>query len=250
MGTEIQYLPIQAFQPEELEQAEDLFDRLTTYVSEKDLTPQDIPDLAEKAAARIASRAGLESPAWRALTPEEEWQMDGTADTPPDHAQEELLQAAYDLGGVNTYAHPAIQALNEIGLSAGDFDPDTDPPPFYDEVTQTAYWIGVYQPDPQDRDTCVASILSLTRDRDTGAYAAQLAPCVVGDWDKAYQASDYLIGIAQRSDDIERVFEAAEGMAIATDQRHDWQHERGVSLELDSAEAIGTYAAQQWELEL
>ena len=73
---------------------------------------------------------------------------------------------------------------------------------------------------------------------------------MVGDWEKAYEASEHLIGIAERSDDIERVFEAAEGMAIASQQRDEWQHERGVELEPDSARDIGEYAAQQWELDL
>jgi hypothetical protein len=112
--------------------------------------------------------------------------------------QADLLRTAYELGGVEaevetTPLHPAAQALTGIGLSAGDFDPDRDVPPFYDELTQTAYWIGIYQPDPDDRATCVASILSLTRDPDSGAYEAQLAPCVAGDWDKAYQSSEHLI---------------------------------------------------------
>ena len=39
-------------------------------------------------------------------------------------------------------------------------------------------------------------------------------------------------------------------MAIAANQREGWQHERGVSLEPESAQSIGDYAAQQWELDL
>ena len=140
--------------------------------------------------------------------------------------------------------------MEEIGLSADGFDPDQDMPPFYDTGTNTAYWIGVYQPDPGDREVCVASILSLTRDPDSGAYEAQLAPCMVGDWDRAYEASEHLIGVAERSEDIERVFEAAEGMAIAANQREGWLHERGISLEPESSQDIGKYAAQTWELDL
>jgi hypothetical protein len=157
------------------------------------------------------------------------------------------------LGGVEVEMddpRPAAQALEDIGLAAEGFDPDQDLPPHYDAATHTAYWIGVYQPDPGDEEVCVASILSLTRDPDTGAYEAQLAPCVAGDWDKAYAASEHLIAIAERSDDIERVFEAAEGMAIAADQREAWQHDRGVALEPASAQDIADYAAQQWELDL
>jgi len=256
-------LPVQSFPPGEIEQAEDLFNRLNNYAYDQGMGAHELPDLAERVGAKIAGREGLESPQWRVLTEKEyalfEREFDlvpePEPDAPPDHAQDDLLHAAYELGGVEVELdepehYPAVQALEEIGLSADGFDPDRDPPPFYDEATHTAYWVGVYQPDPDDREVCVASILSLTRDPDSGAYEAQLAPCVVGDWDKAHETSEYLIGIAERSDDIDRVFEAAEGMAIASQQRDDWQHERGVELEPDSAQDIGAYAAQQWELDL
>ncbi len=257
------FLGVQAFEPGELDQAEDLFNRLNGYAYDKDLAAHELPDLAEKAAAKIAAREGEEPPEWRGLTPDEyalferEFGLvqDVEPDVPPEQVQNDLLRTAYTLGGVEADVqvgelHPAVRALTGIGLAAGDFDPDRDVPPFYDETTQTAYWIGIYQPDPNDRETCVASILSLTRDLDTGAYEAQLAPCVAGDWDKAYQSSEHLIGIAQRSDDIERVFEAAEGMAIAADQRETWQHERGVPLQPESARDIADFAAQAWELDL
>jgi hypothetical protein len=257
------FLRVQAFAPDELDQAEDLFNRLNGYAYDKNLAAYDLPDLAEKAANKIAVRENLAPPEWRGLTADEYalferefgLNQDIETDLPPEQAQADLLRTAYELGGVEaevetTHLHPAAQALTGIGLSAGDFDPDRDVPPFYDETTQTAYWIGIYQPDPDDRETCVASILSLTRDPDSGAYEAQLAPCVAGDWDKAYQSSDYLIQIARRSDDIERVFEAAEGMAIAADQRQEWQHERGVALEPESAQVVGEYVAQQWEMDL
>jgi hypothetical protein len=97
---------------------------------------------------------------------------------------------------------------------------------------------------------CVASILSLTRDADTGEYDAQLAPCMVGDWNQAYAASRHLIRIAERRADIGRVFEAAEGMAIAADQREAWQYERGVPLGPDTSQDLGEYAADQWEVAL
>ncbi|HMN12762.1 MAG TPA: hypothetical protein PKD55_10610 [Bellilinea sp.] len=258
------FLRVQAFAPDELDQAEDLFNRLNNYAYDQGMGAHDIPDLAERAAAKIAGREGEEPPAWRALTSDEymlferEFGLAPAApepDVPPEYAHDDLLRTAYELGGVvvemeEQEHYPAAQALEEIGLSADGFDPDRDPPPFYDARTNTAYWIGVYQPDPSDREVCVASILSLTRDPDSGVYEAQLAPCVVGDWDKAYEASEHLIGVADRSDDIERVFEAAEGMAIAGNQRDEWQHERGVELEPDSAQDIGEYAAQQWELDL
>jgi hypothetical protein len=258
------FLRVQVFGPDEREQAEGLFDRLNGYAYDRVMTASDLPVLAEKAAARIAAREGLESPQWRSLTPDEyalferEFGLaqDVEPDIPPEYAHDGLLRTAYELGEVayevedGPEAYPAAQALHDIGLAADGFDPDRDRPPFYDADTNTAYWIGVYQPDPEDREVCVASILSLTRDPGSGAYQAQLAPCVVGDWERAYTASEHLIGIAARSDDIERVFEAAEGMAIAADQRDGWQDERGVDLEPDSARDIAEYAAQQWELDL
>jgi hypothetical protein len=223
---------------------------------------RDLPDLAERAAAQIAAREGFESPGWRGLTPEEYERYEsefglietaGPDDSPPDYAHDDLLRLAYELGGVVVdleEPHPAALALSDIGLAAGDFDPDADRPPFYDAATNTAYWIGVYQPDPADHEVCVASVLSLTPDADTGAYDAQLAPCMVGDWDQAYSASQHLIGIAERRADIERVFEAAEGMAIAADQREAWQRARGVPLEPDTAQDLGEHAAEQWEVDL
>jgi hypothetical protein len=39
-------------------------------------------------------------------------------------------------------------------------------------------------------------------------------------------------------------------VAIEGDYREGWQHERGVALEPESAQSIGDYAAQQWELDL
>ena len=257
------FLRVQAFDAGELEQAEELLNRLNNYAYDRGVGAYDVPKLAERAAAKMAGREGAEPPEWRALTPgeyalfEREFGLvEGPdPDIPPEYAHDDLLRTAYELGGVEVGVdepdyYPAAQALEEIGLAADGFDPDRDPPPYYDAATHTAYWIGVYQPDPNDPEVCVASILSLTRDPGTGDYEAQLAPCVVGDWDKAYAASEHLISVAERSDDIERVFEAAEGMAIASNQRDEWQHERGVELEPDSARDIGAYAAQQWELDL
>ncbi len=255
------FLRVQAFGPDERDQVEDLFNRLNGYAYDREMGARDLPDLAEKAAAKIAAREGVEPPEWRGLTPNEYALFErelglvrkSEPDMPSEQAHDDLLRLAYELGGVEVDVeeqHPAAQALETIGLAADGFDPDQDRPPFYDAETSTAYWIGVYQPDPADREVCVASILSLTRDPDSGDYEAQLAPCVAGDWDKVYEAGEHLIRIAERSDDIERVFEAAEGMAIAAGQRDGWQHERGVSLEPDSAQGVGQYAEQQWELDL
>ena len=49
---------------------------------------------------------------------------------------------------------------------------------------------------------------------------------------------------------IERCFDAAEGMALATDQRGLWDSHRGVALEPDAAREIADYTRDTWEVEL
>jgi hypothetical protein len=144
---------------------------------------------------------------------------------------------------------PAFNALSAIGLEAADFDPDRDPAPFYDPETGTAYWVGVFQPDMDAPEHCVASILSLGRNLATGELEAQIAPCVPGDWDKAYGSSQHLLNVMQR-DGLEACFLAAESMAIATDQRDLWESERGMALEQDYAQQAAEYTRETWELDL
>jgi hypothetical protein len=163
-------------------------------------------------------------------------------DEPPLEALDPLIETAARLGGVavehevdtphlEVEERAAFQALNAIGIEAEGFDPSKDPPPFYDEVTGTAYWIGVFQPDKDDRENCVTS------------------PCVPGEWDKAYSAAEYLIGVAQKGG-IDRCFDAAEGMALATDQRELWDEARGIALEREAADEIAQYTRESWEVEL
>jgi len=78
---------------------------------------------------------------------------------------------------------------------------------------------------------------------------AQLAPCVPGEWDKAYASAEYLIQVAQKGG-IDRCFDAAEGMALATDQRELWENERGMALEPEAAHEIANYTRDAWEVEL
>ena len=167
------FLRVQDFGPNERDEAEDLLNRLNGYASEKNLAAHELPNLAEKVARKIAGREGFEPPRWRELTTDEyglfarEFGLgqDAEPDVPPEYAQDELLRTAYELGGVEfEQPDPAAQALQQIGLSAEGFDPDRDMPPFYDETTHTAYWVGIYQPQAEDREVCFASILSLTRD--------------------------------------------------------------------------------------
>lgn len=177
-------------------------------------------------------------------------------DMPPDDALDPLIETAIELGGVlreSSLNEPPFreeqQALADIGIQADSFDPESNPPPFYDEATGTAYWIGIFQADVDDPENCVASILSLGRDADSGELVAHLAPCVSGHWDKTHDAAEYLIDIAQRAG-IESCFDAAEGMALATEQRNIWQDERGVPLEYETTQGIAEIARDNWEVDL
>jgi hypothetical protein len=216
---------------------------------------------------------GTETPTWRGAEGVEyeayEYLRDleafdpALADVPSDEALDPLLQTALELGGVlgerdveTAIDERVVQTLQEnadvlasIGVQVDRGDADGNPPPYYDETTGTAYWIGVFQPDEGDRDNCVTSILSLGRNPETGEMEAQLAPCVPGNWDKTYAAAEHLIEVAGRGG-IEQVFDTAEGMALATDQRELWQRERGVPLEADTTQTIADYAQNNWEVEL
>ena len=258
------YLPIAAFSDEVPAAA--FYHDLQGQIHEQGLTPYQVPDFAEARALEM----NPEPANWRGAQPAEyaayEYLRDletfdpALADDPPEEALDPLIQTAIELGGVARAVEPeveaepavdeaAFQALNAIGVQAENFDPSTDPPPFYDAETGTAYWIGVFQPDKDDRDNCVTSILSLGRNPETGAMEAQLAPCVPGDWDKAYASAEYLIQVAQKGG-IEQVFDTAEGMALATDQRDFWETERGVALEPDTTREIADRARETWEVEL
>jgi hypothetical protein len=78
---------------------------------------------------------------------------------------------------------------------------------------------------------------------------AQLAPCVPGDWDKTHEAAEYLLGVVEKGG-IERAFETAEGMALATDQRELWEAERGLPLEPGAAQELADYTREEWEIDL
>ncbi|MDX2136491.1 MAG: hypothetical protein SF123_00225 [Chloroflexota bacterium] len=216
------------------------------------LLKSELPDFAFDRAQAFDPDA-----AWRPATAEEidayslqrEFEEVSPLDVPPEPLHEQLIAqgAALGSGGRNhDFEDPsAFHALREIGIDAGDFDPAQDPPPFYDAQTGTAYWIGVFQPDRDDRNHCLTSILSLEKTDD--GYAAQLAPCVPGDWDKAHEAAAFLILQAQKGG-IERALDAAEGMALATDQRDLWEAERGLALDATATQDLVDYAAQ-WEIE-
>lgn len=256
------YLPIASFSDEA--PALGYYHDLQEQIHDQGLAPYQVQEFAEARAFEM----NAEPENWRGAEPIEYAAYDylrgletfdpALADEPPQESVDSLIQTAIELGGVvvepelepeTVVEEAAFQALNAIGVQAENFNPNADPPPFYDAETGTAYWIGVFQADPDDHEHCVTSILSLGRDPETGEMEAQLAPCVVGDWDKAYSAAEYLIQVAERGG-IEQVFDTAEGMALATDQRDLWETARGVPLEAEAARDIADYTRDEWEVAL
>lgn len=255
------YLPIAAFSDEVPATA--FYHDLQRQIHEQGLAPHQVPIFSEAMAAQI----NREVYGWRGAAPAEYAAYEhlhdrevfdpAAADDPPGEALDPLIQTAVELGGgvvesevevARAVDEGTFQALSAIGIQAENFDPQADPPPFYDAETGISYWIGVFQPDKGDRENCVTSILSLGRNPETGEMEAQLAPCVPGDWDKAYASAEYLIEVAQKGG-IEQVFDTAEGMALATDQRELWEAERGLPLETDSTREIADFTRETWEVE-
>ncbi len=237
---------------ENIDDAAALYHDLHAEIHRERLLPFQLVDLATERAAEQGT------PEWRAAGEVElhAYEQIRTLETsiPPDLPPEDFtLVDLFDLDTEPARAvdsnSPSFKALHEIGVTADGFDPDTDPAPFIDADTGIAYWIGVFQPDKDDPSNCVTSILTLGRDANTGAVEAQLAPCVPGDWEKAYGAAEYLLGVLEKGD-IERTFDAAEGMALAADQRALWERERGIPLEPDAAQGLADYTRDQWEIDL
>lgn len=257
-GLGASYLPIAAF--DDVDVATAFYHNLEGQLHDGAVPATGIPAFAEDAARQMNPN----SEGWRGADPEAYAAYEALrgvntydVDEPPLEALDPLIETVAQLGGVpmehesapEIEDRTAFQALNAIGIEADGFDPTKDPPPFYDAVTGTAYWVGVFQPDKDDRENCLTSILSLGRNPDTGEMEAQLAPCVPGDWDKAYSAAEYLIDVAQKGG-IDRCFDAAEGMALATDQRQLWDETRGIALERETADEIAQYTRESWEVTL
>lgn len=207
------YLEIGTF--DDIDEAAAYYHELQGDIHNRGLLPFQLTDFASEKAQERAAERGEPDPMWRGAgeveyAAYEEMRALDTADAPDLPPDELDLDAALDEGiapeTTETGESPTFKALGDIGITADGFDPDADPPPFIDPETGTAYWIGVFQPDKEDPDNCVTSILSLGRNPDTGDMEAQLAPCVPGDWDKAYSAAEYLLGVVEK-DGIDRAFE-------------------------------------------
>lgn len=180
---------------------------------------------------------------WQPLT-EAQWEVADQSlapDTPNFQddvtwaARDRLLAQVFEMAGDELereeidQSHELQTVMRGLGLQAEDFDPTVTPPPLFDENTNTAYWIGVYQPDPANPKEAITSILSIQQD-EVGQSVAHLAPVATGDWDHAYHTAEYLLGVAERTQDVGQVLDAAEGMAVATQQRELW----GIQVEPDS----------------
>ena len=255
------YLEIDHF--DDIDEAAAFYHELQGEIHNQQLLPFHLADFAGEKAQERAVTHGQPAPTWRVSSPAEyaayeqmrSLDMPDERDTPPDEALDPLLVTARELGGAVTKLQqsdidtPTSRALRDIGIAADGFDPNTNPPPFIDPETGIAYWIGVFQPDKDDPANCVTSVLSVGRDPETGEVEAQLAPCVPGDWDKAYGAAEYLLGIVEK-DGIDHGLDAAEGMALASDQRALWDEKRGIPLEQNAAENLADYTRDQWEIDL
>jgi len=250
------YLEIGTF--DDLDEAAAYYHEVQGDIHERGLLPFELVDFATERATERAAVRGESAPEWRAASDMEYAAYDemrsldtsDAPDLPPDDLDLDAIFAdEITPERSDTLETPAFRALREIGITADALDLQNDPPPFIDPDTGTAYWIGVFQPDKDDPDNCVTSILSLGRDPDTGEMEAQLAPCVPGDWDKTYEAAEYLLGVVEKGG-IERAFETAEGMALATDQRDLWEAERGLPLEPDAANDLADFTRDEWEIDL
>jgi hypothetical protein len=257
------YLRLDSFT--DIDAAAGLYHQLQQTIYDQHVPPFYIADFAARQSTTLAQKRGLDSPMWTACGSAEYSAYEQLRSTDPIDRENRPVQDFQNVmdrlaGGSDmpvqsnapaesSQTGSTFQALHDIGLEAEGFDPEKDPPPFFDETTHTAYWIGVFQPDRHDSSHCVASILSLARDPGTGEVEARLAPCVPGDWDKAYQACEHLLDAVEKGG-IERCFDTAEGMAFAADQRKLWEQERGVALESDAAHDLADYTHSTWEIDL
>lgn len=109
--------------------------------------------------------------------------------------------------------------LDEIGVDIPNFDPAA-PPPLYDAGSDTAYWVGIYS-DPATPKQGITSLLAVTRDAE-GTPQAQLAPVAIGEPEYAQQTAEYLLKVAERTGDVDRMLESAEGLAVASQDHPSW----------------------------
>ena len=162
--------------------------------------------------------------AWQHLT-DAQWELVDNTPAPdtPDflddavwEVRDRMLAGAFEAAGLERDVSLSItQAMADVGIQIEDFDPASTPPPLFDEGTNTSYWIGVYQ-DPAKPEQAVTSILSI---RDDGA---RLAPVATGDFERAYQTAEYLLKVAERTQDVGQLLDATEGVAVATQHRELW----------------------------
>lgn len=257
------YLKLDSF--DDVDGAAALYHELQGEIHNKILPPFYVAEFAARKAAERTAERGVDAPAWTACSPAEYAAYEeirslnvDNRDLPPTPALQHLLSQVTDLSGITSRTdqgrtvdehNSTFQALHAIGIQTEGFDPDKDPPPFFDEQTNTAYWIGVFQPDRADSSNCVASILSLTRNVQSGDVEAQLAPCVPGDWDKAYRACERLLDAVEKGG-IDRCFDTAESMALAADQRALWEKQRGMELRPDAAQELAGYSRSAWDIDL
>ncbi len=160
--------------------------------------------------------------------------------SPPAEAPEMAADATYaarDRALANAFGMDApehgnpdmSEAVAALGVRIDNLDPAA--PTLYDPRSETGYWVGVYQ-DPATPNTAVTSVLSVGPDAD-GRPEAHLAPVTVGDPAHAERAAAYLMKMADKTRDVDQVLDAAEGMAVATQNRELWDTPRGIPVAED-----------------
>ncbi|MBZ0310382.1 MAG: hypothetical protein K8I82_30250 [Anaerolineae bacterium] len=177
---------------------------------------------------------------WQPLTDAQWRQVDNTLAPDTPNFDDDVLWAERDRLLAQAFeaveSEPPIlpnydQAVKDLGIQIEGFDPNTTPPPLFDAKTNTAYWIGVYQ-DPETPDQGITSLLSIQMD-ENDTPQARLAPVAMGDLDHAQRTAEYLLTVAERTQDVGQMLDAAESMAVATQHRELWEAGQGIAVEAD-----------------
>jgi hypothetical protein len=207
-----------------LERAEEMRRNIYRLADEADVPDHQFGDFAH---GLIQGRG-----AWQHLT-ETQWNLVDNPPAPdtPDflddvlwEARDQMLTQVFEMAADEPrFAPDVAQAMADVGIQIKDFDPASTPPPLFDEGTNTSYWIGVFQ-NPERPNHTVTSILSIRDDE------ARLAPVATGDFERAYQTAEYLLKVAERTQDVGQLLDAAEGMAVAAQHREMWNMEVGENL--------------------
>jgi hypothetical protein len=138
---------------DDFDQAAVFYRTLQGEIEAQRLLPFQLVEFAGEKAQQRAMEHGEPAPRWTAAGPRElAAYEDARALNTPDAP--ELPPNAPTFGGERAEGEtPTFKALREIGIQAEGFNPESDPPPFLDPETGTAYWIGSFNPTSTTRST-------------------------------------------------------------------------------------------------